>query len=488
MRRRINFENLIVVGALAIAVSLLMSACGPGSTKTVKVRDGKRVFADKGSVGKTDQDQKPQDQAQTQQEKNVQAVQEKRKTDIAIGRTEVANVAVTTEFSNRIQYIVYKELKVKDDKGEERPAFTLSASIKSRDKVFLVKFMDPKPLTEDQTLVELQDNQAREIIDGQLSGGLAVLNISAQVKRTSNGRVVVTLIETSYDDKKKATVAEVNALISLNNAIATVNSKDENLLLMKDAIVTTRATQLYISDDSVLEEKKIKNLDSEANRIVIEVKSKDGKDLFSLLSQLTKDLTTRLVLNSGGEATKEAFKENFSEMHLTSNTDVIKSDLINLIFTKSSDKTNDTVTLNLAATASEKESNHADDAVTSTDSKLSAEKISDDKIVAKNTATPAAGAGASAKTDTTDSDAVVPARVFDDSQVPLTMPDAPAAATTVVSTAKKSDFSQVTASVTTTAIKLPAIVHAAPASKTSSTTSSSGLLISPRVIVKRTPL
>lgn len=320
MKRSINTENLIVVTAIAIAVSLLASACGPSSTKTLKAKTGVKVFSDKAADDKTantSEDKSPEEQI-------LKAIQEKRITD---GET-VVDVNAAKDLSSRIKYVKYEFLEGSDQ---------IDTALTINDKTYKVNFKEGKVSEDGLTIEFSKPSESREMINNtELSEEQANLNLSAKIQKQNQSLVIVSLYEKTTDSKNVVKTAEVSVLVKLNKAVANVTSKDANILMMKGAAIDTRTSQVYISDNSVLEAKlidQIQRLESRANTIIIHVyDTKTSAFQYSLLSLLSlKSNTTKVMVNST-RVDLESMKDSYNKMELISGSAVLDAKEITLTF------------------------------------------------------------------------------------------------------------------------------------------------------------
>ncbi|MES2769709.1 MAG: hypothetical protein V4596_11250 [Bdellovibrionota bacterium] len=310
MKRSINTENLIVVTAIAIAVSLLASACGPSSTKTLKAKTGVKVFSDKAADRDTNTSED-----KSQEEQILKAIQEKR---IADGET-IVDVNAAKDLASRIKYVKYEFLEGSDQ---------IDTALTINNKLYKVNFKEGK-VSEDGLTIEFSK-------PSESSEELANLNLSAKIQKQNQSLVIVSLYEKTTDAKKVVKTAEVSVLVKLNKAVANVTSKDANILIMKGATIDTRTSQVYISDNSVLEAKlidQIQRLESKANTIVINVyDAKTSAFQYSLLSVLSlKSNTTNVLLNSTS-VDLESMKDSYKKMELISGSAVLDAKEFTLTF------------------------------------------------------------------------------------------------------------------------------------------------------------
>jgi len=265
MKRSTHSENLIVVTTIAIAISLLASACGSGNTRTLKAKIGSRTFGDKNVVKKPEE---------------VQTEKEAIEDLLAKGNTETpVDAKSAQELAFRLNYVQY--LLQKDGSS------IVVISTKKDDKEILNTF-ESATTSEDGRTVDFNKSSSTD--------SATDTNLSVRVIKQTETLVRVFIVEKSADAKK---TSEVSLIVKLNSTEAQVNSKDAVILKMKDSAVETRITQVYAGTQKIA---------SAANRIMISVL--DKKTLarqYSLLSLLSIDSNTSEVqLNNISKKLKES--------------------------------------------------------------------------------------------------------------------------------------------------------------------------------------
>lgn len=410
MKRSTNSENLIVVTAIAIAISLLASACGPGNLKTLKAKTGLKNFSDK--LGTTAED--------TQSDK--QAIEEL----LTKGNSETpVDMKSAQDLATRLQYVQY--LVNKDGSNG------LVVSIVQNNKKLLATF-DNGTVSEDGTTVEFSKAAS-------VSGEATETNLSAKIIKQTETLARVFITEKSSDAKKAS--SEISLIVKLNIAEAQVTSNDDIILKMKDSTVDTRITQAYAG---------VEKIASRANRIMISVTEKETLARhYSLLSLLSVESNSSVVmLNNVSDKLKESFKSDSYTMSLEAGSAVLDAKQLSLKFVNNISKVESNVLLTLidTTTAKEDKEDKKDEAAVdaAADASNSGAEDPSTDFVTDSAALPAAKAdfsGVTAKVDSTE--AVVNKADFSNVTSRVDSTEA------IV----KPDFSNVTSKVTTVPAKAP---------------------------------
>lgn len=328
MKRSINIENLTVVLALGIILSLLATACGPGKLQTIK--NGKFSFSDKSF------DQKDSN--------IIKAVQDKRTADLNEGPQLPVDSVAIKDLAKRLTYVSLKKLT------ETTASLTIQV-MTTAGVPYYITFIEPhvNQDTQNKKTITFSSNIARKILNATKTSETAeTLPYSARIIDLGAGQAIVSIYEKT---NKKTT--EVAAMVRLKSAAASVSSTDKSLEQLKDANYNVRITQLYISNDNVLQG-NIEYLDSNSNRVVIVIDSKDidsetnkSKELLGLTSKIDPNSnSTALSIVNIDESLKTTLSDKTAT--LVSGDAVIKSDILAIQFSSKKDSSNvSSITLKL---------------------------------------------------------------------------------------------------------------------------------------------
>lgn len=332
-------KNIAAVITIAIVMSLLASACGRGTTKTLRPRTGD-------TKATTDKTITPVNTI-SDEERIVEAIREKRELDKADKNIQVDEKAVL-DLSKRLVFVQSSE---SDEQVE------INARINRGDKSYFVHF-EGSETTEDSTVFNYMST-VKEIVNEQISEKEVKLEnvvFTAKIKKIDDDMMIISIIETllnvGVDAKGKKThkATEATVMLRINKAVTNVTSEDQNILKMKDAFVQTRISQVYISNDKIEAGEYIK-VDSEANRIRITVDDVASKNrLFDLTSKLSMDKNDSSVKIEKQSKELESFKtENFESINLISGGPVLTSNDLSLIFKDKESKKESQVVMKLVS-------------------------------------------------------------------------------------------------------------------------------------------
>lgn len=326
MKRSINIENIAVVMALGIALSLLATACGPSKLKTIK--NSKFTFVEK----------------QTQESNILKAAKEKRMSDLDVGPQAPVNSVAVQDLAKRLLFVSLRELS--------ETTANLTIQVKTANGTpYYITFIEPHVDLDIQgkKTITFAKNIARKVLSpSEVSKTAEALPFSAQIKVIDKGQAIVSI----YEKNEKSTT-EVAAMVRLNNAVAALNFSNTDLDKLKDATYKVRMTQLYISNDNVLQG-DINYLDSNSNRVVITVDSKEidqktnkPKELVSLNSKIDPNSnSTALKITNVDESLKGVLNAKTTAT-LTSGDAVIKSDILAISISQADSKNTNSITLTL---------------------------------------------------------------------------------------------------------------------------------------------
>ncbi len=324
MNRSIT-ESAVVGLAVAIAVSLLASACGPNNMKALK-------------TGQFDVLPKSID-ARPTDEKIAEVIRDQRDAEIAKSnqpdpQVEKQRISSATEFANRFSYIQFVH-----NKDGSQMLFKAMLQAKNN-QIYEVQFTDP---TLDSTgKILFKNNIAKQFLaNNKLSDQAVRLPYTAKAIILENGLSVVSIAENTSDKKS----SEISAVVKANNASTIVNSNDTKIQLMQDARVRTRITQLFVEDTSL--DNAQRPVSSLANRIIINVSdSKTGKGIYDFHARFQPGETTAPIFASN--AGKDL--ESKYDMSILSGDTFINSDKVSLVFKSKENKGDQfNVVLNLTA-------------------------------------------------------------------------------------------------------------------------------------------
>lgn len=344
MNRSIT-ENIVVVLAVAIAVSLLASACGPNKMKTLK--NGKldvlpNVVVDTRTTEEKVADVLKEVQQPTPGEldegSSAQPTQEK----IAV------DISKATEFASRLSYIQFVH-----QNNASQMLFKAMVEAKNGN-IYEITFTGAS-FDSSGKIVQFASNVSKEVLaDNKLSDKAAVLPYDAKAIVLEEGLAVVSITERE-NMGANAKSAEISAIVRSDVATANTNSNDKALSLMKDASIKSRITQIFVADSSASNAQR--PIQSLANRIIINIadsKSKDG--LFDLYARFQPDNSSAQVFASNVSNELKGFDSKYN-ISIESGDTFINTDTVSIVFKSKTEADKvDSVVLSLSKKAVEQES------------------------------------------------------------------------------------------------------------------------------------
>lgn len=303
MKRSTNSENLIIVTAIAMAITLLASACGPGNTKTLKAKTGLGKITGNTSDTHTNESE---DSVLTDKE----AIDEL----LTKGNSETpADATAALSIAERLQYIQYLP--------EANGSIIITVALKENDKT-VISYFENGTVNEDGSIT--YSKAVKSTSDNQAVSVNTNLSIKVIKQRDTLSRVFIT--EKSADGKK-SNVISVIVKLSLADAQVTsaATTEDPVIVETKNSNVSTRITQVYVGTEKA---------ESKANRILITVSEKETASLlYSVVSVLSSQSNqSEAQINSPGRNLKEYFAKNEYAITLDAGTAVIEADQLSLKF------------------------------------------------------------------------------------------------------------------------------------------------------------
>lgn len=330
MNKTIVTEKLMLVLALAIAMSLLASACGPSKIE-VKPQEGSTTAIDS-------------EAPRTEREKNLEAIktiQQITTQDIKNGTAAPIDVSASQDFANRMASIKFQ--------SHSEDVVSLKTKFLTKDeKAISTEFIEPT-FDEDKKIIVFDKNISTEEINGDNID--ISLSLSARVQRLRYGRNSISITEKTLDAKKVEKKSTVNAIVRLNSALQQIQSKEDLAVKMKDATINTRITQLFVfADNSVFQDTQFKDIKSEANKIVININFKSGSTL-SLHALNAK--TSKIYLNAASDEATKKLLNNY-DLELNAGDAIINADKVSIKITNKKTKAVSNITLTLVDSTTSK--------------------------------------------------------------------------------------------------------------------------------------
>ena len=335
MKRSINTENYVVVLAVALALSLLATACGPGQMKT-KLSD----------VGiKTKPADQKTDSETTSTEINtedeiIKAVQEDQASTV---QTAPIKEGSKESLSKRIRRILVEETAVE---GGIQTVLSLSIMDKNN-QTYRAEFVSGQYNEVSNSFVFSKP----AIVDSR-TNKTDLPELSAEIKIASRSLKIIKLTETDKKTKEQTTVTAIVRSSPLE--VVSTSSEDKNILDLVKKDFSVKAIQIYQADDNILHSgSSLKLIESNANRVSLQA----GNIRFNGYIDISKHNVNLRITNSSADSSKSVISADSYEGNLDAGNTVSVTDNIALRLVNKQTKQESNIILKTASiTAAEADS------------------------------------------------------------------------------------------------------------------------------------